>query len=182
MSSLELLSRLVFMRQGYGKGKGQGAVKVQARDIFQYYEMLSLWKKTGLWQPDNLSCFWRQGQLPAQDYSSQSLPWCPCAHQSARKEVKYACFHWAKTQAKMDDNSSIVALSHILDGHIMRIWYCFPLLLWSCLNTKFILHKRALQSRSRSNQMLESDFRVQECYTKGICRKFLKANALNSLM
>ena len=44
-----------------------------------------------------------------------------------------------KTQAKMDDNSSIVALRHLLDRHIIRIRYCFPLLLLGCLNKKFIL-------------------------------------------
>lgn len=30
-----------------------------------------------------------------------------------------------KTQAKMDDNPSIVALRHILDRHIMRMQHCF---------------------------------------------------------
>lgn len=45
------------------------------------------------------------------------------------KEVKKACFHCGKTTQVMDDNSSIVALSHILDRHIMRLRYCFLQLL-----------------------------------------------------
>lgn len=87
-----------------------------------------------------------------------------------------------KMQAKMDDNSSIVALSHILDRHI--ICYCFPLLLLSCLSVKLIFLQNLLHNqRSGNNLMLESDCRVEECYItrlQEICKSECSGTHVNA--
>lgn len=131
------------MRQGHRKGKGQRAVKVldqRPETSFSAKRCCpSDSKLISVQKSKNPRCFWSKGQLPAQDYSLQSTMVPLVFTNQQERKWNMHVFTEPNTQAKMDDNSSIVALSHILDRHIMRPRYCFPLLLWSCLNTKFIL-------------------------------------------
>lgn len=83
-------------------------------------------------------------------------------------------FHRVQNTTKMDDNSSIVALSHILDRHIMRMCYRFPLLLLKMSEGKIYFSGNVLYNqRSRNNRMLESKCRGQEGYTTRIWSKVL---------
>lgn len=85
----------------------------------------------------------------------------------AQKEVKKACFHWGKTTQVMDDNSSIVALGHILDRYIMRQCYCFLHLLWSCPNTTFVSWEYLARNQwSRINRMFNSSGILYKIYRK----------------
>lgn len=142
MSSLALLYPL-FMRWGCRKRKGQTAVKVQDQrprhlSLLRYIRVL-ITHRSVKWG-NKFACFWSKLQLPGRRLRFMWSAIMPTVFttQQERKWKRHV-FTGEKTRVMMDDNSSIVALSHILGRHIMRPCYCFLQLLWSCPNMKFVL-------------------------------------------
>lgn len=149
------------MRWGYRKGKGHRAVKVPDRrpsftaeihyasdyaQISQAAEQVCLFLKESAAADRRLRAFYVVGHRSVS----------PTCRERKFKKKKRHVFHWGKTTQVMDDNPSIVALSHILDWHIMRLCYCFLQLLWSGPNMTFVLCEYLVYASMVQN---ESDVR-----------------------
>lgn len=113
----------------------------EALDVFRYQAMLFFWYQTDpcpIWL-ENLSCFvfHRTAASPRLQIVYSAMVLIAFTTGQERKWNMHV-FTEPKPQAKMDDNSSMVALRHISDSHIMRKCFSFPLLLFDCLNAKFV--------------------------------------------